>query len=175
VWQRAHKFHSVGAAIADRHYSRQTPGSPQFVPPGLDVVLLAEDSTSDAGALWVSSWPEYVQHRWPGSWMCTTFRNELPGRYLSSDLVRQAVAVTRYVWGDPPAAGMVTFVHPDKVRHKRDPGRCFRRAGFEPDGYTLGGLLALRLPPASVPEPLMPSFGDQLDLWADLLDEGVAS
>lgn len=28
--------------------------------------------------------------------------------------------------------GIVTFVDAAKVRHKRDPGRCYRKAGFKP-------------------------------------------
>jgi hypothetical protein len=40
---------------------------------------------------------------------------------------------------------MVTFVDRDEVRSKRDPGRCFLRAGFEDAGDTRGGLRALVL------------------------------
>jgi hypothetical protein len=53
---------------------------------------------------------------------------------------------------------MVTFIDPGKVRHKRDYGRCYLRAGFEPDGYTKGGLIAVRMAPDRMPEPLSP-FG----------------
>jgi hypothetical protein len=46
---------------------------------------------------------------------------------------------------------MVTFVDAKRVRAKRDPGRCFRKAGFRPVGYTKGGLLALQLVPSEMP------------------------
>jgi hypothetical protein len=117
-----------------------------------------------ADALWVSSWPfaEYVRHEWAGAWMCSCFRNESP--HLSSDLIRQAVAATRWHWGEPPALGMVTFVDPTKVRRKRDWGRCYRKAGWAPCGYTKGGLVALRLDPADMPEAVEP-IGVQMDFW----------
>lgn len=111
-WHLSHRADSRGAVLADRHYSRKTIGHPQFVPPGRCIVLL----TSPATALWVSSWPyaQYVRHAWPGAWICSLFRNESP--YLSSELITQAVAVTRWIWGQPPSLGMVTFVDTTKVR-----------------------------------------------------------
>jgi len=36
--------------------------------------------------------------------------------------------------------GCITFVDEDKTRHKRDPGYCYLRAGYEPAGRTQGGL-----------------------------------
>lgn len=58
---------------------------------------------------------------------------------------------------------MITFVDPDKVRHKRDPGRCFLKAGFVHVGETKGGLLAFQLLPDSMPPPEQP-FGSQMSL-----------
>ena len=43
------RFDPVGAAMADRHYSRQTPGSPQFMPPGQTIVLIGQDMSSVFG------------------------------------------------------------------------------------------------------------------------------
>jgi hypothetical protein len=104
------------------------PGTNQFVPPGRCIVLLTEK----ADALWVTSWPfaEYTKHAWAGAWMCSLFRNE--SEYLSSDLIRAAVAATCAIYGEPPALGMVTFIDASSVRRKRDPGRCYRKAGFKP-------------------------------------------
>lgn len=120
--------------------------------------------TATGDAFWVSSWPlaEYVRHAWAGAWVCTAFRNESP--LLSSDLIREAVAATRAYW-EPPTIGLVTFVDVSKVRRKRDPGRCFRRAGFEHVGYTKGGLSALQLLPAAMPEPALPANA-QPELWS---------
>jgi hypothetical protein len=93
--------------------------------------------------------------------MCTCFRNE--SEYLSSDLIRAAVAHTRWYWGDAPLLGMVTFIDMGKVKRKRDWGRCYRKAGWHPCGYTKGGLFALKLLPDEMPLPLEP-IGAQLKL-----------
>jgi hypothetical protein len=147
-WALSHRADPKALPLADAHYSRQKPGTPQFVPPGRCVVLLAG---APPLALWVSSWPfaQFVRHAWGGAWMCSCFRNE--GAGLSSELIREAVAATRHVWGDPPPLGMVTFVDRDKTRPKRDPGRCYRRAGFKVCGETKGGLVALQLEPHEMP------------------------
>lgn len=80
---------------------------------------------------------------------------------LASVLVRDAVAATRWRWPDVPAFGMITFVDGAKVRRKRDPGRCFLRAGFVRIGTTAGGhgrnpLVVLGLPPDAMPAPAAP-------------------
>lgn len=73
---------------------------------------------------------------------------------MSAQLFRDAVAATRFHYGEPPALGMVTFVDVDAVRPKRDPGRCFIRAGFKPVGYTKRrDFLALQLLPGDMPPP----------------------
>lgn len=151
-WMLSHRADPRARVIADRHYNRQKIGTPQFVPPGRCVVLL----TDTLDALWVSSWPfsEYVRHAWAGAWVCSAFRNE--SARLSSELIREAVAITRFVWPDVPPLGMVTFVDPTKVRRKRDYGRCYRRAGWRVCGATKGGLVALQLLPDEMPEPLAP-------------------
>jgi hypothetical protein len=158
-WRVSHRASPEAVRIADRHYNRQKPGSPQFVPPGRCLVLMAD------GALWVTSWPfaEYVKHRWAGAWVNSLFRKEVPG--VASEYIREAVAATRAFWGDPPPLGMVTFVDAGKVRHKRDPGRSYVKAGFRRVGYTEGGLVALQLLPADMPEPDAPKGWDA-DLFA---------
>lgn len=153
-WKPSNRFDVRALPLADRHYNRRKVGSPQFVPPGRCVVLLTHDEL----ALWVTSWPLYVQHAWPGAWVCSMFRNESPT--LSSVLIRQAVAITRYAYddadGNPPDLGMISFVNAAKVRHKRDPGRCFLKAGFRNVGATKGGLVALQLLPEDIPPPSVP-------------------
>jgi hypothetical protein len=54
---------------------------------------------------------------------------------------------------------MVTFVDADKTRRKRDPGRCYRRAGFSHVGFTKGGLWAFQMLPDSMPAPYPPLLG----------------
>lgn len=151
-WELADRADPHGASIADRHYNRQKVGAAQFVPPGACLVL------TPPTALWITSWPysEYVKHAWPGAWVCSAFRNEDRAN-LSSELIVEAVAATRWRWPDVPALGMVTFIDTEKTRHKRDPGRCFRKAGFVPCGWTKDrGLLALQLLPDAMPEAAEP-------------------
>lgn len=58
---------------------------------------------------------------------------------------------------------MVTFVDTNEVRRKRDPGRCYLRAGFAFDGFTKAGLLAFRMAPEDMPDPEAPN-GAQLSM-----------
>lgn len=141
-WHVSHRCDPVARELADRHYNRQSIGADNFVPPGRCLVL-----SIPGHAFWVTSWPfaEYVKHAWAGAWMCSAFRNERPDLYLSSELIREAIAATRCEWPSVPEFGMVTFVDRDKTRPKRDPGRCYRKAGFRPCGETKGGLVALQL------------------------------
>jgi hypothetical protein len=138
--------------LADRHYNRQKIGAPQFVPPGACVVL----KTPCLRALWVTSWPiaEYVKHAWAGAWINSLFRNE--GAGLSSELILEAIAATRNLWPTVPRLGLITFVDASQVRRKRDPGRCYRKAGFRHVGFTQSGLLAFQLLPHEMPAPCAP-------------------
>lgn len=146
-WQRSHRADPKALPLADRHYNRQKIGSPQFAPPGRCVVFLTES----ADALWITSWPfaQFVKHAWAGAWVCSCFRNE--SQTLSSTLITEAVAHTRGIYGKPPDLGMVSFVDPTKVRHKRDFGRCYLRAGFKNCGETQGGLVVLQMLPKDMP------------------------
>ena len=165
-WALSWRADPRAKALADRHYPRRNPDSAQFVAPGSPVVLL----TPDASALWVSlrQRPEFVDHAWPGAWLCSAFRNEQPHRDRSSELVIEAVAATRSQWGNPPAEGMITFVDPTKVKHKRDPGRCFRRTGFREvariaPSHGRGPRVVLRLSPELFPVAV-PPLGAQLTM-----------
>lgn len=135
--------------LADRHYNRQKPGTPQFIPPGRCLVL----RTIDNQAVWCTSWPfaQYVKHEWPGAWVNSLFRREAGPQ--ASTLIREAVAVTRWYWPTIPSLGMITFVDDKKVRHKRDPGRCYIKAGFKYVGLSEGGKLCFQLLPKDMPAP----------------------
>ena len=144
--------------MADRHYNRQSIGADNFVPPGRCLVLKRPQ------AFWVTSWPfaEYVKHAWAGAWVCSAFRDESPHPkdVLPSELIRGAVAATIAHW-TPPPLGMITFVDASKTKRKRDPGRCFRKAGFVEVGRTkVHGLIALQLRPEDMP-PMAPATGTQ--------------
>lgn len=146
-WNESNRADPASVRIADRHYNRQKVGTPQFVPPGRCYVLRHGDD-----ALWVTSWPfaEYVRHAWAGAWVNSLFRNE--SDRLSSELITEAVAHTVAHW-EPPPLGIVTFVDASKTRRKRDPGRCYRRAGWTHVGFTKGGLWAFQLLPEDMPAP----------------------
>jgi hypothetical protein len=153
-WFKSNRFDADVLPLADRHYNRRKVGSPQFVPPGRCIVF----KTRDLKAVWTSSWPyaEFVKHAWPGAWVNSLFRNE--GAGLSSELIREAVAATRACWPAIPDLGMVSFVDAKKTRHKRDPGRCYRKAGFRHVGFTKGGLYAFQMLPAEMPEAIQPAL-----------------
>lgn len=166
LWTLSHRADPVAASLADRHYSRQKHGSPQFVPPGRCLVLV----TPCARAYWVTSWPfaEYVKHKWAGAWMCSAFRSE--GAGVASDLIRSALAATRWRYGEPPPLGLVSFIDRRKVRPvmvRGEPvwGWTWLKAGGRIVGETKGGLLAVQFAPEVIPAAVAP-FGTQADLFA---------
>ena len=158
IWTLSDRCDPKSRVIADRHYNRQSIGAVNFVPPGRCLVLYAKTTTGEA--LWVTSYPfaRYVRHQWAGAWMCSAFRNE--GAGIASELIRDAIAVTRYKYGNPPPLGMVTFldrdhVKPTVVRGHPIYGWTWMKIGFKPCGETKGGLLAFQLLPEDMPEPQM--------------------
>jgi hypothetical protein len=163
-WRLSFRASPSGRAIADRHYNRQSIGSAQFVPPGRCIVLI------QPGALWVTSWPfpQFVKHEWAGAWVNSLFRNEgVPD--LASNLIRSAIAATRYQW-EPPVLGMITFVDPKAVpgvpvRGERVFGYSYLKAGFRHVGFTKSGLWAWQMLPDEMPEPEQ-AVGQQALLFA---------
>lgn len=158
-WTVSNRAAPRALRLADRHYSRQQPGTPQFVKPGRCLVLVTEPGD----ALWVTSWPypHLVAHAWPDAWECSYFRNEGPVR--SSDLIREAVAATRAAFGAPH--DFITFVDASKVRSAL-PGYCYIRAGWKRlRERTKGGHVVLRLAAHRLPPPT-PAIGFQAALWS---------
>lgn len=154
-WCLSHRADPAAKVLADRHYNRQTPDSPQIAPPGSCLVLL----TDCARAFWITSAPlaEYVKHAWAGAWVCSAFRSEGAGQ--ASGLIREALAATLAHYGSAPELGMVTFidrdcVRPVTVRGKPTWGYSWLKAGFRHVGETKGGLLAFQLLPQDMPPPL---------------------
>jgi len=147
MWFQVDRDHPAGRALADRHYSRQTPGAKDFLPPGRTLVLM----TPIGDAVW-----GVVENLDPAGalrWRCTIFRNE--SSLLSSDMVRAATARTYRYWrhhyGALPDAPLTTEVDPARVRHKRDPGRCFLRAGWRVVATLASGLVRFEAPPEELP------------------------
>lgn len=129
-WREVHKMTPALVALADRHYTRQTPGSPQCCRPGVNLCLL----TDDCSAAWVV-WrpiPSVGRKDRLEAWECTLMRNE--GRRRTSDLIREAVEWTWRAWGWPPRDGLITAIDAEATAAGRSPharpGRCFRAAGW---------------------------------------------
>ena len=174
-WYFSYRASTRGARIADGHYNRQHIGSPQFVPPGRCLVLLATQRRKARPALWVTSWPyeAHVKHQWAGAWVNSTFRNNT--YWPSPQLIRDAVAATRWYrqsgmnpkWSEPePLLGMITFVDSEKIKLKEQPGQCYLDAGFRLVGTTKGGLLAFQILPQDMP-PAEMLYGVTLKLWEE--------
>lgn len=124
------KFDVGGAKLADRHYSRRTIGSRQFMPPGQTLVLVTD--ARDAVFGWWRPHPSsgIVSMNGLDGWTCSIFRNE--SEALSSDLILAAEAelVAREAeLGACGPDGLLTYVWDSKIR-SANPGYCFKRAGW---------------------------------------------
>lgn len=137
-WRLSWRADPVVARLADGHYSRQKPGTPQFVPPGSCLVL----KTPDGQAGWVTSAPkaEYVKHAWAGAWVNSLFVRKPGSPHRASNLIHWGVAHTRWKWPDVPELGIITMIDPAEVEDKETPGWCYLMAGWRFVGYTQGGL-----------------------------------
>lgn len=136
-WERTTKFDKRGAELADRHYSRRTVGSPQFMPPGQTIVLVGRQGYPAVWGWWRPH-PRYSKVAMNGlnGWTCTIFRNE--GCILSSELVLEAEAALQDFAEDCGPDGMLTYVWDKKVA-SRNPGYCFKCAGWRPIGRSADG------------------------------------
>lgn len=140
-WKKVHHMDTRAVAMADRHYSRQTPGSPEFIAPGHKIVLMNRDDN----ILWASHRPAPTAGigRRDGFdyWDNPIFRREdNDSSILASDLILEALAITLYFWGHYPGAipedGFHTFIDRKKVkptirRGEKIWGYCYLKAGFE--------------------------------------------
>jgi len=141
IWVVTTKGDARCRAMADRHYTRQTPGHPQWTRPGYSAVLHAQAERGEGLFVW---WRPKWESGLPGTERkdglrcieCAIFRNET--RFRSSDLIRDAVAclltwehAQDQAWPD----GIITGVNVAKTAGGRQPGsapgKCFLEAGFE--------------------------------------------
>lgn len=138
-WYHVSNADRAARLMADRHYSRQSPGSTHFLPPGNNICLI----TPASDAIWSinRNAPDSGVIRMDGykCWSNTIFRNESQSR--ASDLILSAIAVCVYLWCDIPADGLHTFIDARKVkptirRGARTFGYCYLKAGFEYVGNT---------------------------------------
>lgn len=133
---RVTKFDPRSAAISDGHYSRRTPGSPQFMPPGQTLVLLAADESAIFG--WWRPHPSSGIKAMNGKdgWTCTIFRNI--GSGLSSSLIVAAEDALKATGVTCGPDGFLTYVWRAKIRSS-NPGCCFKKAGYRKIGVSADG------------------------------------
>ena len=140
TWVPVKDANDTARDIFESHYSRRhyKDGRSQilFVGPGEKMVLVTPD------ALGLFIWRKFISDDGQQGVNCAAFRNE--GAGLSSELIRQAVGLAWERW---PGHRLYTYVNPRKVKHKRDPGRCFLRAGWQHSGWSKGGLRILECLP----------------------------
>lgn len=140
IWLPIKDGNDTGRSIFDNHYSRYHYADGRkpllYVGPGQKTVLI----TPDALALFV--WRKFRSMDHQEGVSCAVFRNE--GPHLSSYLIRDAM---RIAWERWPSERLYTYVDPGKTRRKRDPGRCFLRAGWRHWGWSKGGLRILECRP----------------------------
>lgn len=141
-WRQVTRSDTRARRLADRHYSRQSVGAVDFTPPGRVFVLLGADDQ----AVWACC--ENLDGGGEYRFRCTIFRREGTAP-RASDLIRAATAITQDRWlrrWGGARAPLTTEIDCAAVRRKRDPGRCFLRAGWRPTGHTSRGLLVLTAP-----------------------------
>lgn len=139
-WVEATCTDPDGWALYRKHYSRRVykdgRDPVRFVGPGSPLVLI----TPDLSALFV--WRKFIDDAVPKQTgvNCAVFRND--GGRLSSELILEAEPFAWEKW--PKETRLYTYVDPEKTRKKRDPGRCFVKAGWRRlKERTKGGLVIL--------------------------------
>jgi hypothetical protein len=122
--------------LADHHYTRQTPGAPQFTRNGQNLVFITKDGKS----VWVTFRPtpgKAVRMDKLDAWECALFRRT--GGTLASELIQEAVLLSHALWGAAPKDGFITFVDVNKTRPKENPGWCYIKAGWVQNGHDSKG------------------------------------
>ena len=115
-------FDSEMSMLADRHYSRRTVGSRQFLYSGRKLVL------RDVEGLVLFGWmfpDETMRMDGQKGYNCAIFRNE--SKRLASEIILEAEDAAFRYWGKNR---VYTYVDPRKVRGN-PPGNCFYRAGWK--------------------------------------------
>ena len=149
-WRVVTKFDRRAVLLADGHYSRRTPGSPQFMPPGQTLVLLTEDERSVFG--WWRPHPRAGIRAMNGldGWTCTIFRHTGTGR--ASDLILAAERMLVSSGHDCGPDGLLTYVWDRRVQSV-NPGYCFKCAGWRAAGRSADGRKTLLRKPFPLEVP----------------------
>ncbi len=174
LWVETHKGDQRGRALADRHYTRQSPGDVQWTRPGWNMVLIAQQATKPERRAvfvwWRPKWEAGVERK-DGlrAIECAIFRNQT--RYRSSVLIQEAIAALRtwehandVEWPD----GIITAVDSQATMAGRaadhDAGWCFRSAGFVDFEHAAGRADTWLRYEGALPEPEQPR-PLQASLW----------
>jgi hypothetical protein len=127
-WHEAKDGNADARELFNRHYSRyryKDGRKPKlFCGPGEKMVLLTEA----ADALFV--WRKFRSADGQQGVNCMVFRNESP--HLSSDMILDAEEIAWRRW---PQARLFTYVKSEAIK-SRNPGYCFKRAGWRQCGIT---------------------------------------
>jgi hypothetical protein len=124
-----HGFDPEMAMLADRHYSRRTPGARQFLYSGRRLVLRDNEGLVLFGWMWPDE--QYRMDDQSGFY-CAIFRNESLRR--GSEIIVEAESAAFAAWGPNR---MYTYVDPTQLRqpehkYRRSlPGYCFLKAGWK--------------------------------------------
>jgi hypothetical protein len=117
--------------LADRHYSRRIVGAKQFTYSGRKLILRNPAGT----VLFVWMYPdEAMRMDGQAGANCALFRNE--SDRLSSEIILEAESWLPRKW--PEVRRLYTYVDPSKVK-SRNPGYCFKMAGWHLDGFGKDG------------------------------------
>lgn len=127
---RTSPFDAECAALADRHYSRRTVGAKQFAYSGRKLVL--RDATGDVLFVWMFPDPAMRMDGQTG-YNNAIFRNESARQ--SSEIILEAERLAVGKWGPNRA---YTYIDPRAVA-SRNPGYCFKCAGWRRVGYSQDG------------------------------------
>lgn len=150
-WIETDKGDERPRVLADRHYTRQTPGHVMWCRPGWNQVLYAEQADRperSASFCW-------FRPKWESGILgterkdklrcieCAIFRNET--RYRSSDLIIEAIGclmswahAVDVEWPDGIITGVSSTATTGGRAADHLPGYCFREAGFVDFDHTKG-------------------------------------
>jgi hypothetical protein len=124
------KFDFESCLFADQHYSRQKPGTHQFMPPGKTLILRSAAGDVLFGWLW-----QKIRADGQAGYNCSLFRNVSPR--LSSAIILEAESKVVAAWGVNRG---FTYIDPLRIRNQRNPGYCFKVAGWRFVKQTAVGL-----------------------------------
>lgn len=133
IWQPIRDGTPFARALYEKHYSchQYADGRrpKKFVGPGYYIAL----TTADEHCLFV--WRKFKDDCIPKQVGINNavFYKEGRQKWQASTMI---LAAERWAWRRWPGERLYTYVDPRKIRKKRDPGRCFLRAGWRLCGKT---------------------------------------